>query len=141
MNSYFETRNFNIKTCNFQFRWNLQLLTRYSLFRNLPCSTTNFLTVEADRISAALNTYGVTRSISSWYSKWLLTGWSNTTGLLHKIKFYCVFGKMFFLMRHFLVVEDYKLSKRTSHILSEPLTLERIRILSWRIFFLLQLFP
>ena len=42
----------------------MQLLTRYSLFRNLPCYTTNLLTVEADRISVALNTSIVIRTIA-----------------------------------------------------------------------------
>ena len=34
-NPQFATRNLNTKTCKLQFHWNLQLLTRYSLFRNL----------------------------------------------------------------------------------------------------------
>ena len=28
----------------------------------------------------------------------------HTTGLLHKIKFYCVYGEILFLLSHFLVV-------------------------------------
>ena len=63
-NLYFATRNFNTKTCNLQFRWNLQLLTRYSLFRNLPCFVTTLLTVESDRISVALNIFGVSWTIA-----------------------------------------------------------------------------
>ena len=55
-NSKFSTRNYNIKTWNLQFCWNLQLLTRYSLLRNEPCPTANLLTVEANTISVALNT-------------------------------------------------------------------------------------
>ena len=47
------------KLCNLQFRTN-QLVT---LFRNLPCSTTNLLTVVTERISVALNTSGVTCAI------------------------------------------------------------------------------
>ena len=50
--------------------------------------------------------------------------------LLYKINFYCVYGNFFFLLSHFLVVEDYELSKSTSHVLSVPLTLECVRILS-----------
>ena len=56
--------NFNIKICNFKFREKLQLLTRYTFFRNLHCSSTNLLTVEADRISVMLKTSGVTRTIA-----------------------------------------------------------------------------
>ena len=85
-----------------QFRWNLQLLTRYSRFRNLPCFTNNLLMVEVDRFSVALKISAV---------------------LLYKIKFYCVYGKMFFL------------SKSTSHLLSVPITLECVDVLSWFISF------
>ena len=56
----------------------------------------------------------------------------HTTGLLHKIKFYCIYVKT---LSHFLVVEDYELSKSISHLLRVPLTLECIRILSSSIFF------
>ena len=45
------------------------------------------------------------------------------------------YGKMLFLLIHFLIVEDYALPKRTSNILSVPLTLECARILFWSIFF------
>ena len=40
-----------------------------------------------------------------------------------------------FLLIHFLVVQDYKLAKSTSHILSVPLNVECFRVLSWCIFF------
>ena len=43
--------------------------------------------------------------------------------------------RCYFLLIHFLVVEDYKLPKSTSHILSVPLNLECVRILSWSISF------
>ena len=36
----------------------------------------------------------------------------------------------FFLLIHFLVVEDYELPKSTSHILCVPLNLECVRIIS-----------
>ena len=52
-----------------------------------------------------------------------------TTGLLS------VYGKMLFLLIHFLVVEDYELSQSTSYLTSMPLTLEYVRILSWSISF------
>ena len=42
---------------------------------------------------------------------------------------------MFFSLTHFLVVEDYELPKSTSHILSVPLNLECVRILSSSISF------
>ena len=38
--------------------------------------------------------------------------------------------RCFFLLIHFLVVEDYELPKSTSHILSVPVTMECVRILS-----------
>ena len=53
----------------------------------------------------------------------------HATGLLHKIKFCIVYGKMFFLLIHFLVADDYEFPKSASHILSVPLTLECVRIL------------
>ena len=43
--------------------------------------------------------------------------------------------RCYFLLIHFLLVEDYKLPKNTSHILSVPLNLECVRILSWSISF------
>ena len=43
--------------------------------------------------------------------------------------------RCFFLLIHFLVVEDYELPKSTSHTLSVPLNLECVRILSWSISF------
>ena len=52
----------------------------------------------------------------------------HTTGLIPKMKFYCVYGKKFFLVSHFLVVKDYKLSQGTSHLLSVALPLEYVRI-------------
>ena len=58
------TYNFDIKTSNLQFCWNLQFLPVYSLFRSLPCNATNLLTVEAYKISVVLNTYGVTWTIA-----------------------------------------------------------------------------
>ena len=41
----------------------------------------------------------------------------HTTDLLHKVKFYCVYGKMFFLIESFLRSRFliYELSKSTSH--------------------------
>ena len=78
-----------------QFGLNLQFLTRNSHFTNLPCSTTNLLTVEADRIYVALNIFGVSRTIA-------LDRIEDTTGFFHKIKFYIVYGKMYFLIDWFL---------------------------------------
>ena len=51
--------------------------------------------------------------------------------------------RSFFLLIHFLLLEDYELPKSTSHILSVPLTLECVRILSWPIsfFFYFNCFP
>ena len=74
-----------------QFGLNLQFLTRNSHFTNLPCSTTNLLTVEADRIYVALNIFGVSRTIA-------LDRIEDTTDFFHKIKFYIVYGKMYFLI-------------------------------------------
>ena len=74
-----------------QFGLNLQFLTRNFHFTNLPCSTTNLLTVEADRIYVALNIFGVSRTIA-------LDRIEDTTGFFHKIKFDIVYGKMYFLI-------------------------------------------
>ena len=48
----------------------------------------------------------------------------HTTGLLHKIKFYVVYGKMFLLIDSFHCgrsIEDYESPKSTSHVISLPL--------------------
>ena len=45
------TRNFKIKTCNSQFSWNLQFLTHYTPFRNLPRSSAKLLVVESDSLN------------------------------------------------------------------------------------------
>ena len=110
---------------------NLQLLTCYSLFRNLPCSTTDLLTIEADKISVTLEIAGVSRTII------LNVFWQieHNTGLLHKIKLYIVYGKIFFLINSFLSSASTSTSASTTHILSVALTLECVRILFWSIFF------
>ena len=59
---------------------------------------------------------------------------AQTTGLLHKIKFYYVYGKMLLLLSHFLVEEDYELYQSTSHCLSVPLPLEYVRIITLSFF-------
>ena len=41
--------------------------------------------------------------------------------------------KSFFLLIHFLVVEDYELPKSTSHILSVPLNLECLNMEIWNL--------
>ena len=47
-----------------------------------------------------------------------------------------------FSLSHFFAVQDYELSKSKIYLLSAPLTLECVKILSWSIsFFLLQLSP
>ena len=104
----------------------LQLLTCYFHFKNLPCSTNNLLTVKADRISVALNISGISRAIAlDILNVFFLT----------KLSFTLVMVRSFFLLIHFLVVEDYELCKITSYILSVPLTLECIKILSSSISF------
>ena len=53
------------------------------------------------------------------------------TSLFQKIMFYVFYGKVFFfILIHFLVVEDYELPKSTSHTLRVPLNLECVRNLS-----------
>ena len=106
-----------------QFPWNLQLLTRHCLFRNLPCPTTDLSTVEADRISEMLNTSSVTRAK---VLDILNAFWQDNTCYWSSSQNFVVFMvRYFFLLNHFLVVEDYEL-----------LTLEYVRILSWFISFL-----
>ena len=60
-----------------------------------------------------------------------------------KLRFTVFLARCLFLLSHFLVVEaeDYELPKSTSHILSVPLTLDCVKILSDPSFFLLQLSP
>ena len=59
----------------------------------------------------------------------------HTTGLLHKKGLIVFMVWCYFLLSLFLVVEDYDFSKITSHLLSMPLILECVRILSWCISF------
>ena len=101
----------------------MQLITRYSIFRNLPCSTTNILTVEADRTSVALNISGVSRTIGLD----ILNGF--------KLSFILFMVRCFFLLIHFLVVEEYEFSRSARHVLSVALTLECVRVLCWSISF------
>ena len=93
-------------------------MTCYSLFRNLPCSNNNLLTVEADSILVTLYTSGATRTILQMSFDRL----EHTSGLLVKNKFYCVYGKMFFFTESFLE-EHYESSKSTSHLLRVSITL------------------
>ena len=51
--------------------------------------------VNADRIFMALNIFAVSRTTA-------FDRIEHTTGLLHKIKFYIVYGKVFFLVDSFL---------------------------------------
>ena len=112
-----------------QFCWNLQLLTRCFLCRNLPFCTSDLFTVKGDRISVALNTSSITRPRALDILTWDSIEHANC--FLHKIKFQCVYVRMFFLIESFLVEENYELSKSRSHILSVSLTLLYIGILSW----------
>ena len=73
---------------------------------------------------------GVTRTIAPDI---LNIFWQDRVCYWSYCKFIC--GMMFFLLRHFLVVEDYKFSKRRSYLLSLSLTLECLGVLSWSIFF------
>ena len=117
-----------------QFCWNLQLLTCYSLFRNRLCFTDNLLTFELDRISVTLNTSGVTWTIAldilSFFGQVRTCCWSS---LQNKV-FIVFMVRWFFLLRHFLVVEDYELSQRKRYVRSVTLTLEYVRTLSWSLF-------
>ena len=62
-------------------------------------------------------------------------GIEHTAGLLDKVKFLLFMVRYYFLLIHSLVVEDYESPKSTSHVLSIPLNLESVRILSWSISF------
>ena len=86
------TRNFNIKTCSFQ--------SRYSFLKILPCYTTNLLTDETDKISVALNTSGATRAIALDILN-VFDKIEHSIGLPQKIRFYCVYCKMFFHIESF----------------------------------------
>ena len=81
----------------------MQLRTRYSLFRNLLCSTAYLLKIEPDRISVAHNTFGVTQAIALdalnvfWHDRAYY--WS-----LHKTKLHCAFSQSFLNRRRLRVV-------------------------------------
>ena len=115
-----------------EFWRSLQLLTHYSPFRNVPCSTNHILTVEANRISVALNIFGFSWTI---VLDVLNAFWQDRPDrllvLFTKLSFTLFIVRCFFLLIHFLVVEDYELPKSTGHVLSVPSTLEYVRILSW----------
>ena len=70
---------------------------------------------------------------SSWYFKCLLTGQSMVLIFFTKLTFRLFMIRRFFWLIYFLVVEDYELPEIASHVLTVPLTLECIRILSWSI--------
>ena len=52
-----------------------------------------------------------------------------------KLSFILFMARYFFLLIHFLVVEDYELFKSISHVVSVPLTLECVRNISLSISF------
>ena len=89
------------------------------------------MTVEADRISVALNNSDILN---------VLTGQIILLVFLTKLSFIVFIVRSFFLLSHFLVVEDYELSKSTIHIPIVPLNLECTRILTWSISFFLFFF-
>ena len=53
-----------------------------------------------------------------------------------KLGFMLFMERCFFLLIRFWAVQDYELPKSTSYILSVPLNLECVRILSWSVSFL-----
>ena len=123
----------------------MHLLTHYTYFINLSCSITNFLTVEGDRIYMTLIGFiryhiyifffGVSRAIVLDILKCLSTSLSILLVFFTKLSFILFTVRFFFLLIHFLEVEDYELPKSTSHVLSVLLSLEYVRILFWSICF------
>ena len=93
-------------------------------FRNLPCSATNLLMGNTDRVLW----HSTVSRIIALYFRCLLTGYSILLVLFTKLSFILFMVRCFFLLIHFLLVEDYELPKSTSHFLSVPLNLECIRI-------------
>ena len=106
-----------------QFRWNIELLTIYSLFRNLPYSLSNLSVVDADRIFVALNIFFVSRTIVLAILNVFWRDRANYWPFSKKLNFILFMVRCFFLLIHLLVVEDYESPKSASHILSVPLTL------------------
>ena len=82
-------------TCNFKLV-NLQLLILYSLFINLTCSTSNLLTVDADRLFVALNIFGVFWTIVFDILNVFWRDRAYCWSFSKKFMFYIVYGKMFF---------------------------------------------
>ena len=105
-NSQLATPNFNIKTCNSKFHWNLQLLTSHSLFRDIHRSTANLSTVGAHRIFMVFSNSGVTISLNKLNVIWQDSAryWSSS-----QLSFIVLMVICFFFLCHFLVVEDYEL--------------------------------
>ena len=117
-----------------QFCWNLQLLTHFSLFRNLPWSNTNFWWLILIRF-LCIQYLWCFLNYSSWYFKYLLTRYSILLVFFTKLSFILFMVKCFISLIHFIVGEHYEFPKSTIHILSVPLNLECVRILSWSISF------
>ena len=84
------------------------------------------MTIEIDRICVALTTSGVTWTMSFGMIE-------HATGLLHKIRFFVFLVRCF--LSQFLVFKYFELSKSRSHLVSVPLNLGYVRILSWSISF------
>ena len=84
------------------------------------------MTIEIDRVCVALTTSGVTWTMSFGMIE-------HATGLLHKIRFFVFLVRCF--LSQFLVFKYFELSKSRSHLVSVPLNLGYVRILSWSISF------
>ena len=72
----------------------------------------------------AFNNYDVTQNVALDIIEIFLTGWSIV--FFTKLRFIVFMARWFFLLSHFLVGGDHKLSKSTSHFLSMPITLEYV---------------
>ena len=125
-----------------QFCWSLQLLTRTLC---LEICFSLLLIIWRLKLIGFYGTqiFGVSRTIAL---NILHVFWQNRVyccSFFTKSSFILFTVRLFFLLVYFLVLEDYEAPKSTSHILSVPVTLEYVRVLSRSIsfFFLFNFLP
>ena len=131
---------FKLSFLKYTSQWYIQTISCISVFSFFKSYSAfdsiypNLLTVEVSGIFVELNPSDNTRNIAldrfHFFWQYGEYHWSSS-----QFSFIMFMAKCFFLLIHFIVVEDYELSQSTIHLLSVPSALEYARILSWSIFF------
>ena len=131
---------FKLSFLKYTSQWYIQTISCISVFSFFKSYSAfdsiypNLLTVEVSGIFVELNPSDNTRNIAldrfHFFWQYGEYYWSSS-----QFSFIMFMAKCFFLLIHFIVVEDYELSQSTIHLLSVPSALEYARILSWSIFF------